>query len=161
MADRMKPPEPILRIRVTCTELPGTRFRDGQDPHCPIKEPVFLGIQHGQTVIESVPADRPRVMFHPSFRVGRKKDGSPNFLGEFAQGAPPDRFFYLSWGVHKSDGHFVMFRRLKIRLGHLKWARIQRAIEADEPIDVVLRMTDRRGGPLCATPPADCIEWME
>ena len=98
------------------------------------------------------------VVFHPAFRIGKKPDGSPNFLGPFAQGRPMDRFFYLSWGVKQSD-QFRMFRRLKIRLTHLKWPQIDRALDADEPIVVKLRLTDERGGPLCGTPDDSRIAW--
>ena len=52
-----------------------------------------------------------------------------------------------------------MFRRLKVRLGHLGWRAIRRAIRAGTPITVTLRLTDDAGGPLCATPPASHVRW--
>ena len=148
-----------LRVRVVCTDLPGTCFRDPQDPARPVKDPVFLGIQRGKDVIEQVPGDTKTVTFEPEFRVERKKDGTPNFLGAFAQGTADDRFFYLSWGVKGPSGRFDMFRRLKIRLGHLPAARVERACRSGEPITVRLRLTDAKGGPLCATPRPPNIEW--
>jgi hypothetical protein len=148
-----------LRVRVVCTDLPGTCFRDPQDPARPVKDPVFLGIQRGKEVIEQVPGDTKTVTFEPEFRVERKKDGTPNFLGAFAQGTADDRFFYLSWGVKGPGGRFDMFRRLKIRLGHLPAARVERACRSGEPITVRLRLTDAKGGPLCATPRPPNIEW--
>jgi len=148
-----------LRVRVVCTDLPGTCFRDPQDRARPVKDPVFLGIQRGKDVIEQVPGDAKTVTFEPEFRVERKKDGTPNFLGPFAQGTADDRFFYLSWGVKDSRGGFAMFRRLKIRLGHLSATRVARACRSGEPIMVRLRLTDAKGGPLCATPRPPNIEW--
>ena len=148
-----------LRVRVVCTDLPGTCFRDPQDPARPVKDPVFLGIQRGKEVIEQVPGDAKTATFTPEFRVERKKDGMPNFLGPFAQGSADDRFFYLSWGVKGQDGRFAMFRRLKIRLGHLSAARVERACRTGEPVTVRLRLTDAKGGPLCATPRPPHIEW--
>jgi len=148
-----------LRVRVVCTDLPGTCFRDPQDPARPVKDPVFLGIQRGKEVIEQVPGDTKTATFTPEFRVERKKDGTPNFLGPFAQGTADDRFFYLSWGVKGQDGRFAMFRRLKIRLGHLSAARVERACRSGEAITVRLRLTDAKGGPLCATPRPPHIEW--
>jgi hypothetical protein len=106
-----------------------------------------------------VPGDTKTVTFTPEFRVERKKDGTPNFLGPFAQGTADDRFFYLSWGVKDPRGGFDMFRRLKIRLGHLSAARVERACRSGEPITVRLRLTDAKGGPLCATPRPPHIEW--
>jgi len=66
----------------------------------------------------------------------------------------PSGFF-----IRCPDGQFEMFRRLKIRLGHLRWDQIRRSIASEEPIVVKLKLTDARGGPLCAAPPATHIAW--
>jgi hypothetical protein len=145
---------PALRVRVVGTELPGIRFNANGVVH----EPVHLGIQRGRDVIDDVPADRPRAIFEAEFEIGRQRDGSLNFLGPFAQGDRHDRFFYLSWGV-KSSGRFQMFRRLKIRLGRLSSAKVNAAVKSGDPVTVRLRLTDSKGGPLCATPPATHIAW--
>jgi Family of unknown function (DUF5990) len=151
--------EPTIRIEACCRELPGTRFEDPADSGRPLKEPVHLGIQHGRDVVDVVPADRKEVTFVAEFRVGTNPDGSPNFLGPYAQGKPADRFFYLSWGVGTKDGGFEMFRRLKIRLGHLTWPAIRQAARSGRPLQVTLRLTDAKGGPLCATPPESHVRW--
>jgi hypothetical protein len=147
-----------LKLKVMCSQLPGLRFEDPHKHEPRVKEPVYLGIQRGTEVIDQVPADRHRVVFHPEFKIGKKPDGSPNFLGPFAQGRPMDRFFYLSWGVRRSD-RFEMFRRLKIRLTNLEWPEIDRALESDDPIVVKLKLTDGGGGPLCGTPDSSRIAW--
>jgi hypothetical protein len=121
--------------------------------------PLYLGIQRGAAVVDDVAADTGRATFIAEFRVGKQADGSPNFLGPYAQGSAADRFFYLSWGVKPLPGVFEMIRRLKIRLGHLKWRTITSAIKSGEPLVVRLQMTDAKGGPLCATPPASHITW--
>jgi hypothetical protein len=146
-----------LKLEVICTKLPGIRFDDRQGSG--IKEPVYLGIQFGKEVIGQVPADRRQATFHPEFTVARKPDGSPNFLGPFAQGKPDDRFFYLSWGIKHESGEFEMFRRLKIRLGHLDWPQINHSLKSGKPIIVRLRLTDEKGCPLCATPRSPNISW--
>ena len=151
--------ELVLRLKVICSELPGIRFCDGPGPEAGVRAPVYLGIQRDQEVIEQVPADRRSVTFQPEFRARRQADGSVNFLGPFAQGTRGDRFFYLSWGVKQPDGRFEMFRRLKVRLGHLTWEQVARAAAEKQPITVELRLTDARGGPLCATPPPTHIQW--
>ena len=147
-----------LKLKVICSQLPGLRFEDPYKHEPRVKEPVYLGIQRGTEVIEQVPADRCQVVFHPEFRIGTKPDGSPNFLGPYAQGRPADRFFYLSWGVKRPD-RFNMFRRLKIRLTHLMWPEIEQALELDEPIVVRLKLTDDLGGPACGTPDESRITW--
>jgi hypothetical protein len=117
-----------LEIEVTCHHLPGIRFTDSHSPECQTAEPVYLGIQKGNEVIEAVPADRKKVVFRPTFRVSKQPDGSPNFLGPFAKGTPQERFFYLSWGVMGKKDEFAMFRRAKIHLNHLTWAQVSAAI---------------------------------
>ena len=52
-----------------------------------------------------------------------------------------------------------LFRRLKVRLGHYSWAEVQKAVGAGRALTVHLRLTDGRGGPLCATPPATHLRW--
>jgi Family of unknown function (DUF5990) len=96
-------------------------------------------------VIEQVPADRRAVVFNPEFRVSRNPDGTPNFLGPYAQGAPTDRFFYLSWGVKRQDGRFEMFRRLKLRLGHLTWNQIKESIATGQPGIKPAKLNQRSG----------------
>lgn len=145
-----------LRVRVICRDLPGIRFCNSDGT---VYEPVYLGIQHRRDAIEQVPGDVDEAVFLPEFTVEKGVGGAPNFLGPFAQGTPADRFFYLSWGVRTPSNGFEMFRRLKVRLGHLTWTQIQTASRAGTPITVRLRLTDRCGGPLCATPKGSDIEW--
>ena len=148
-----------LQLKVMCSRLPGLRFVDPYKHEPRVKEPVYLGIQRGTEVIAQVPASRHRVVFYPEFRIGKRPDGSPNFLGPYAQGRPADRFFYLSWGVKTEPEQFAMFRRLKIRVTHLAWPQIDRALDLDEPIVVRLKLTDDDGGPACGTPDDTRIKW--
>jgi hypothetical protein len=140
-----------LTIEVICTDLPGISFAEYQ--------PVYLGIQKGTDVIEAVPGDTKRVVFKPVFRIGKQADGSPNFLGPFAQGTPQQRFFYLSWGVMHQDGRFEMFRRAKIHLSHIRWEQIQKAMSQGTPLKVTLKLTGKKGDPLCASVRSPHIEW--
>lgn len=143
-----------LRIRVIGTDLPALASpAPGQ-----ARAPIFVGIQRGRDVINITSADRPQVTFDAEFEIGTQPDGRPNFLGPYAQGSRHDRFFYLCWGT-QSAGHFAMFRRLKIRVGHLSASEIDAAIAANTPIHVHLTLTDHKGGPLCATPPPTHIRW--
>jgi hypothetical protein len=151
--------EPVLRVRVVARELPGASFTDPCAPGAAREEGVFVGVQRGLEVVDEVRADARQAVFQLEFRVGERKDGSPNFLGPFAQGPVEDRFFYISWGLGERPGRTRMFRRLKIRLGHLPWAQIRRAIRDAQPIEVTLRLTDARGAPLCGSAKPPFIAW--
>ena len=150
---------PELTIRLVCTQLPGTRFIDpyGQGPR--VHEPVYLGIQKGKEVIETIPGDARKAVFGPTFRVKRLEDGTVDFLGPFAQGKRGERFVYLSWGVLAREREFRMFRRAKIQLSHLSWKTVQAHLTAAQPIVAQLTLTDSKGCPLCATVKEPHIRW--
>jgi Family of unknown function (DUF5990) len=148
-----------LTIDVICRHLPGICFKDPHNPDCEAVEPVYLGIQKGNEVIEAVPADRKQVIFRPTFRITQQPDGSPNFLGPFAKGTPQERFFYLSWGVMDKKGNFAMFRRAKIHLNHLTWTQVSEALKGNRPLKVSIGMTGIKGDPICASIRKDRANW--
>jgi len=151
-------PELVLRVRVVARELPGATCPAACAPSA-AGESVYVGVQSGREVVAEVRADAREAVFDLEFRVGERKDGTPNFLGPFAQGPVDDRFFYISWGVGPQPGRTRMFRRLKIRLGHLEWTQIRRAARSGKPIEVTLRLTDARGAPLCGSVPPTHVAW--
>ena len=150
---------PELTIRLVCTDLPGTRFIDPYAGVPVVHGPVYLGIQKGKEVIETIPGDAKKAVFQPTFRVKRLEDGTADFLGPFAQGKRGERFVYLSWGVCAREGEFRMFRRAKIQLSHLTWKSVQAHIAAAQPIVARLTLTDCKGCPLCATVKEPHIRW--
>lgn len=156
---KSKEPELAVQVRVRCTELPGRSFCDPFTPGAATEPSVFVGVQRGREVIEEVRADARQASFLLDFRVGSNKDGSPNFLGPFAQGPVDDRFFYISWGLGPAAGKTRMFRRLKVRLGHLGWPQIRRAAKGARPLDVALRLTDEKGAPLCGSAKGAHVAW--
>lgn len=141
-------PEPELKIEVICENLPA---------HCGA-DPILLGIQRGREVIDVVPAATGRAVFHAAFKVA-DADGQPKLLGPFAQGAPAERFFYLSWGTKGSDGRFEMFRRLKVHLRHLTWRKIKPAVAQQRRVRVTLDMTDEKGGARCGSAQDETVAW--
>ncbi len=148
-----------LTIKVICENLPGIKFQDSNGDHTFTYQPVHLGIQRSNEIIEAVPANQKRVVFEPSFRVAALADGKTNFLGPFAKGTPQERFFYLSWVVKDEDGLLTMFRRAKIHLSHLSWSQVEEAIQSDKSVSVRLSMTDKRGGPRCGSIRGDGVRW--
>ena len=148
----------VLKLKVICRDLPGIRFEDdGRDERT--KEPVYLGIQCDEEVIHQAAGDRKQVTFHPEFRVKRRPNGTPSFLGPYAKGSAKNRFFYLSWGELQDTGSFRMFRRLKIYLNPIRWADVKRSLKSNEPIVVRLKLKDDKGGPMCGTPNAGAMKW--
>ena len=145
-----------LKIKVICEHLPGTDFPvlTGTDAN-----PVHLGIQRGNEVIEAVPANRKRVVFEPSFRVAPLPNGKTNFLGPYAKGTPTERFFYLCWVVKDKDGRLTTFRRAKIHLSHLSWSQVEEATHSNKSLTVTLSLTDKHGNPRCASIRGDEARW--
>jgi hypothetical protein len=148
-----------LKIKVLCEDLPGTEFLDTSGGKTFTYQPVHLGIQRGSEVIEAVPANRKRVVFEPQFRVSPMPDGKTNFLGPFAKGTPTERFFYLSWVVKDADGNLTMFRRAKVHLSQLQWSEVKAAIDSGRQLSVTISMTDKRGGPRCASIRGEGLRW--
>lgn len=129
-----------ITVAVTCADLPA-RF----DGH-----PTFLGVQREQGVEQIVSGTTAEAKFQVEFRV-QDADGTPNFLGPYAQGTKAERFFYLAWGTNASAERFGMFRRLKVHLSHLSARDLQAAAKANRPLRLTLHLTDKRGGPRCAS----------
>ena len=148
-----------LTIKVVCENLPGTLFRDTQGDRSVTYEPVYLGIQRGDEVVEAVPASRKRVVFEPGFRVAPLADGKTNFLGPFAKGTPSERFFYLSWVVKGEDGQLTMFRRAKIHLSHLSWSAVEQSLRSGKPLTVTLSLTGKGGDPRCGSIRGEGVRW--
>jgi hypothetical protein len=146
-----------IKIKVICEELPGTEFSTTGE--LLIYKNIHLGIQRGEEVINAVPANRKQVVFEPEFRVAPLPDGKTNFLGPYAKGTQTERFFYLSWVVKNEQGNLTSFRRAKIHLSHLLWSKVEEAINSGRQLSVTLSMTDKKGGPRCASFKGEGIHW--
>lgn len=147
----MKPTPTQVTIRLHCIDFPGRDF-DG-------KADIKVGPQKGDEVVDDVFGDAKQADFLFDLRVERNaKTGKPNFLGPYAHGKPGERFLYLCWGV-RNGRLFQMFRRVKIHLSQLDWATVETAARTKRPIDATVRLTDTKGGPLCASAKAEHIEW--
>jgi uncharacterized protein DUF5990 len=147
----MKAEQAHVTICLHGIDFPGRDF-DG-------KADIKVGPQKGDEVVDDVFGDVKQADFTFELRVERNpKTGKPNFLGPYAHGKPGERFLYLSWGVRQGP-LFQMFRRAKISLSHLDWATVETAARTKRPIEATLRLTDKKGGPLCASVKREAIEW--
>ena len=79
-------------------------------------------------------------------------EGSPNFLGPFAQGPRDARFVYVNSGTMAGEPASPWTRRAKIPLGGITWAMIKK-MKAGSVIEAKIAGTGRDGGPACATVP--------
>lgn len=138
-------------IRLRCIELPGCEFEG--------RNQVRLGIQKGKDVIEDVLAEAEAIVFTCLLRVERNSEtGKPNFLGPYAQGTPQARFIYLCWGERK-EGIWHGFGRAKIHLNTIDWHAVEQSIATGNPVEAIIKMTDKKGRPLYASVGKDKIIW--
>ncbi len=80
-----------------------------------------------------------------------------DLLGPYIQGGPGGRFIYLSW-VTCDDGTSRMFRRAKLLLDVVPSAVVDDAARTGVLVGR-LRLTDAKGGPLCAAVRPPAIQW--
>jgi Family of unknown function (DUF5990) len=140
-----------ITIQLHCTHFPGIKFGDYQNVH--------LGVQRGDETIWETPGDATECTFDIPVDVGNNKDGSPNFLGPFVHGPVGGRFLYLVW-FHKIGELKMGFRRAKINLQHLGWPTIDEAVLSEKPIEAQINLTDKKGGPVCASLKPEHINWL-
>lgn len=131
---------PTIAVAVKCVDFPAS-FNG---------HPIFLGVQREDLVEQIVSRATAEPVFKLEFRI-EDADGTPNFLGPYAQGKKAERFFYLAWGVTGNAAYFGMFRRLKVHLSHLTARDLQAAAKKGRPLEVTLSLTDKRGEPRCAS----------
>ncbi len=139
-----------ITIQLHCSNFPGRVVADCQN--------VYVGVQRGDEIIFEVPGDTSSHNFELTVQVGENKDGSPNFLGSFVHGPVGGRFLYLVW-FDKNGAVRMRFCRAKINLQHLGWPEIEAAILNQEPIKAQVFLTDKKGGPACATLKPENINW--
>jgi len=111
-------------------------LRDDPQPPSPDGSAFRFGLQdkNGQLQEGTRRADG-MIVFDLELRAAHGPDPArPVFSGTFANGAPADRFLYLSWERFGGRGYI---NRIKVRLADLDWSLIEAAqaagglIEAD------------------------------
>lgn len=96
---------------------------------------------------------RPDVVFDfPITVADNRKDGQPNFLGDFAQGPADGRFIYVDVGTYAGQTDTPWARRMKVPLQGLTWELIRKAIKKPgHRLSARIPGTGKDGGPTCAT----------
>jgi hypothetical protein len=123
---------------------------------------VRFAVQRGKLELLEPTAKHPEdVWFEFELRLGLPlADGSINFLGEFAQGVPTDRFVYVNSGAQAGQAESCWSRRAKLKLASIPRQLVESAILSDEAvIQATLAGTMGDGGPICASVKPSNVEW--
>lgn len=139
-----------LQIELHCTDFPGARFDSWEN--------IFVGVQNRENIESETPGDSVRATFQIPVLCSTGKDGRPNFTGPYVFGTSGDKFLYLVWYAKTGVGAH-RFRRAKIKLNTLPWEQIHSAIEHQKPLQAHIKMTDKKGGPVCASLKPESIRW--
>ena len=115
---------------------------------------VRFQVQRGRDGLEpSVRRSSSSIEFEFPVRVGTQKDGSPNFLGPFAQGPPHVRFVYINSGTLAGDAQSCWTRRAKVPLIGISWALVRKARSSGAVVETEIAGVAEDGGPACGTVP--------
>jgi hypothetical protein len=113
--------------------------------------PVRFAVQRGKDeLLEAASANAKQQIFEFDVRVrDDRADGTPNFLGPFAQGPVGGRFVYVNSGAMAGEPDSSWQRRAKVPLDGITWSMIKKR----KVIEARIAGTARDGGPACATVP--------
>lgn len=122
---------------------------------------VRFAVQRGGSeLLAPYAQDAGSIAFAFTMRLALLADGSHNFLGPYAQGAPHERFVYLNSGARAGQRDTPWERRAKILLGGIPRPLVEAA--ADQPdaaVEARIAGTLRDGGPVCASVKPPAISW--
>ncbi|MGH1543137.1 MAG: DUF5990 family protein, partial [Arenicella sp.] len=103
-------------------------------------------------LVDYVLSDGNDIIFIFSLRVKHSKNGSPNFLGEYAQGPVKGRFVYICSGEYAGQKGTQWARRAKVHLSDISWSQIEEAqFDPTKRLVAYFEATAKDGGPSCAS----------
>lgn len=142
-----------MQIRVSVTDFPGLTFHD-PDGH--VREGVTLAVQRGEELVFLTRGDAASATFELHATPITTEDGW-DLRGPYVHGKRGDRFLYLVW-TEQIGLHTSRFRRAKLLFRDVPAEVLRAAIEGGG-LEARLRLTDRRGGPVCASVRPPAIAW--
>lgn len=149
-----------MLIRIEATDLPGRTC--GPSPDRPGGyHNVHVGLQRRNRrddLLGLVPGDAPSATWTVDCRARPTPTGF-DLQGPYIQGPPGARFIYLSWGTVDDTQHFTLFRRAKLWFDAIPPNIMEDAVDQSLLVGR-LRLTDRKGKPLCAAVRPPLIEWL-
>ena len=104
-------------------------------------------------------ADAEEIILEATYKIGKRRDGSPSFIGPLASGPASKRFTYISWLEEQRRGCFSLFAAIKVSLFDIPGEAIRNSQEQDNPLVVVVNMTQDDGHVSCATLKPPDIQW--
>lgn len=120
---------------------------------------VLFGIQRGRgaayTTEFAQQRERGDLSFDFSIVVSdNRKDGAPNFLGDFVQGPPSRRFAYIDVGTYAGQKDTPWSRRIIIPFDGITWALIRKIqAKTGHRLSAAIAGRGKDGSPSCATVP--------
>ena len=149
--------EKELTLRIIAEDLADIDF--GERGAGDGRSRIYLGIQKGQEVVDTIPITDGTATFTAVLRASSLPDGKTNFLGPYAHGTRDARFCYLSWLIEDETGEGNQFGRVKLHLSPLRWEPVEAAINADKPFTMRVSLRGKNNKPVCASVPNDAIQW--
>ena len=121
---------------------------------------VVFAVQRGKAeLLAPLAGLREAMTFELPLRLVKPlADGTPNFLGEYAQGTPTDRFVYLNSGTLAGHEGSAWTRRAKLKLAGIP-ADVFTAALAGGFIEARVQGTMKDGGPICASVKPHDVAW--
>ncbi len=140
-----------VRIQYVYQNLPGKRWRTYSSVH--------IGIGREKTLDQITSADAKEIVLEATYKIGKRRDGSPSFIGPLASGPPSKRFTYITWLEKQSPGCYQMFAAIKVSLFDIPVSAIRESQKEDVPMVAVINMTKKDGHVSCATLKPPDIQW--
>lgn len=140
-------PAPTLRMRIIVLASPPG---------------AHLAVQRGKdALLAPVSVSAAQTVFEIALRLGAPlPDGSHNFLGDYAQGTPGDRFVYINAGTLAGQEGSGWTRRAKLKLAGMPRELADAALaDGQRVIEARFQGTGRDGGPTCASIKPDLVTW--
>lgn len=123
---------------------------------------VGFAVQRGRSALLEPLADQPEALqFELSLRLGSPlPDDTVNFVGEFAQGPPSDRFIYLNSGTLAGQADSCWTRRAKLKLASIPPHVVETALSTSMGlVEARVLGTMPDGGPICASVKSHAVVW--
>ena len=113
---------------------------------------VWLRVQKGRCELVAPTSESKKgTVFDLTVNV-ELKDGTPNFLGSFAQGPKGARFVYVNSGTYAGQSDSCWARRAKISLMNITAEQIEKVLASPNArLELSFAGVGRDGGPTCAS----------
>lgn len=123
---------------------------------------VRFAVQRGKSdLLEPSAEQHEAIQFELSLRLALPlPEESVNFLGEFAQGPPSDRFIYINSGTLAGQAGSCWTRRAKLKLASIPRQVVEAALSpCGGIIEARVLGTMGDGGPVCASVKPHAVVW--